>query len=60
MPLLLGSAVAKAAFANRHARGAHYVLEDEFEEEEVRQSFASGTELTSKDYMMPKLIDLNS
>lgn len=36
-----GSAVAKAAFANRHARGAHYVLEDEFEEEEVRQSFAS-------------------
>ena len=36
-----GSAVAKAASANRHARGAHYVLDDEFEEEEVRHSFAS-------------------
>lgn len=36
-----GSAVAKAALANRQAKGAHYVVDDEFEEEEVGHSFAS-------------------
>ena len=36
-----GRAVAKAALANPKAKGAHYVVEDEFEDEEVRESLAS-------------------
>lgn len=36
-----GRAVAKAAMANPKAKGAHYVVEDEFEDEEVRESLAS-------------------